>query len=84
MLFVYILFAMLLAAIIGSFISTTIEKKEFNKGVCNMCGARLRLFDTDSHGGRGYTCDKCQYKVWVSYYSVDGDHLKDLRKFKEK
>lgn len=34
-------------------------------------GGKLKYFDTDSQGGRGYCCDKCKYFTWVSYYFVD-------------
>lgn len=44
-----------------------LEAKDFNGGTCRRCGKRLRRFDTDSQGGRGYTCDGCGYTVWVSY-----------------
>lgn len=47
------------------------ERKEFNNGVCPCCGIRLRHFDTDSQGGRGYICDQCGHHVWVSYGVVD-------------
>ena len=45
-----------------------IEKKQFNNGICPKCGNRLRYFDTDSHGGKGFTCDNCHYTVWVSWF----------------
>ena len=47
------------------------EAKSFNKGICKNCNTELRYFDTDSQGGRGYCCDKCNNQVWVSYNSVD-------------
>lgn len=43
------------------------EKRDFNDGICRKCGSKLRHFDNDSSGARGYTCDKCNNKVWVSY-----------------
>lgn len=43
------------------------EKKAYNNGVCTNCGEKLRHFDCDSQGGRGYRCDKCGRIVWVSY-----------------
>lgn len=47
------------------------EKKSFNNGVCKVCNQRLKHFDTDSQGGRGYTCPSMHYSVWVSYHCVD-------------
>ena len=47
------------------------EKEEFNNGICKVCGQKLNHFDTDSQGGRGYTCPERHYYVWVSYHSVD-------------
>ena len=47
------------------------EKKSFNNGVCKVCNQRLGHFDTDSQGGRGYTCPSMHYSVWVSYRCVD-------------
>lgn len=48
-----------------------LEKKDYNQGICKNCGAKLRLFDYDSHEGRGYCCDNCRYHTWVSYKCVD-------------
>ncbi len=48
------------------------EKKAYNGGNCIGCGKPWRYFDTDSQGGRGYTCDPCQRGVWVSYWGIDG------------
>ena len=43
------------------------EKRAYNNGICTKCGSKLRLFDYDSHGGRGYICDNCNHVVWCSY-----------------
>ena len=48
-----------------------IEKIEFNNGICPKCGKKLKWFDTDSQGGRGYCCNDCRYFTWVSYNCVD-------------
>jgi DNA-directed RNA polymerase subunit RPC12/RpoP len=56
--------------IIG-YIGYKIEKLEYNDGFCVDCGIKLRHFDNDSQGGRGYVCDKCGGTVWVSYPWVD-------------
>lgn len=57
------------------------EKKMFNDGKCSHCGSDFRLFDTDSHGGRGYICRKCRYTVWISYNSVDRKYRNSLLKY---
>lgn len=54
-----------------------IEKQDYNKGVCKFCGTKLRRFDTDSQGGRGYVCDKCDYYTWVSYHIIDRNHTNE-------
>ena len=51
-----------------------IEKKDFNSGICPKCGKKLKWFDTDSQGGRGYCCHDCRYFIWVSYNCVDKDY----------
>jgi tRNA(Ile2) C34 agmatinyltransferase TiaS len=63
----------LLLAIIATTLplSYYLEKKSYNKGFCPICSYRLKLFGRDSHGGRGYRCDNCNYYTWVSYHSVD-------------
>lgn len=48
-----------------------IEKKGFNNGICPKCGKKLKWFDSDSQGGRGYCCHDCRYFTWVSYDLVD-------------
>jgi DNA-directed RNA polymerase subunit RPC12/RpoP len=49
------------------------EKKAFNKGKCTHCNVDMKLFDYDSHGGRGYACPNCAHKVWISYNIIDKD-----------
>lgn len=57
------------------------EKKDFNNGICPRCGAKLVHFDTDSQGGRGYTCRQCnKYYTWVSYPSVDREYRKQAER----
>ena len=46
------------------------EKVDYNGGKCR-CGTPWRYFDTDSQGGRGYTCDTCGKGTWVSYWGID-------------
>lgn len=47
------------------------EKELFNNSICKVCGQKLKHFDTDSQGGRGYTCPSMCYSVWISYNCVD-------------
>lgn len=44
------------------------EKKDFNNGICPKCGNPLIHFDTDSQGGQGWCCRKCDYYVWISWF----------------
>lgn len=57
------------------YIGSSLEAKDFNGGVCRHCGKKLRYFDTDSRGGRGYICDSCGYVTWVSYNRVDKNYI---------
>ena len=62
----------LIALVIVWFIIGTIrciksERKGWNNGICPDCGEKLRHFDTDSQGGHGWCCDKCNYVTWVSW-----------------
>lgn len=56
------------------------EKSNFNNGYCNCCGSKLNHFINDSHGSRGYICDKCNTSVWISYNSIDKEFLKNDQK----
>lgn len=47
------------------------EKRNYNNGICKCCGKPLRHFDTDSQGGRLYTCPDFCSLVSVSYNCVD-------------
>ena len=67
---------LLIAALGAIFFGTTKKAKEaerraYHDGKCRRCGSKLRLFDYDSQGGRGYICDRCGYSTWCSY-DVDG------------
>lgn len=55
------------------------EKKDFNNGVCKYCGGPLHHFDTDSQGGRLYTCENHCCLVSVSYNSVDKNFNEDRK-----
>lgn len=50
------------------------EYVEFNHGICPVCGKRLELADTDSQGGRLWSCPNMKhdhYSCWISYGLVD-------------
>ena len=64
---ILVIFAAALLPVIG----IVTERKAYNNGKCPKCGLKLRNFDTDSQGGRGYMCDNCGYGTWVSYNCVD-------------
>ena len=49
------------------------EKHDFNNNKCPDCNIEWRNFDMDSQGGRGYTCDKCDKTIWISWLRVDKD-----------
>ena len=42
------------------------ERKRWNKGYCPRCGSKWKYFDSDSTGAKGYICDKCHNKLWIS------------------
>lgn len=46
---------------------TDAERKAYNNGICPDCGMKLNCFDTDSQGGRGYMCPRCNYTTWCTY-----------------
>jgi len=64
---IVVIFLMVVAFVIIVIIARNLEKKIFNKGYCKECDGKLRVFDTDSHGGRGYKCEKCGSSIWISY-----------------
>ena len=53
------------------------ERKDFNHGICPICGGRLECRATDSQGGRYYICEhryskdkahpQCDYSTWISW-----------------
>jgi predicted RNA-binding Zn-ribbon protein involved in translation (DUF1610 family) len=70
---VVIIISVILTAIVVTVISLLVsysEYKNWNGGVCPNCGEKLRYFDTDSQGGEGWTCDKCNHTAWVSYHNL--------------
>jgi tRNA(Ile2) C34 agmatinyltransferase TiaS len=65
--------------ITGTVMAKRYERQGFNNGICPFCKEPLKYFDTDSHGDRGYTCDKCNYTTWVSY-NADKDYRRQRKK----
>lgn len=43
------------------------EKRIFNNGICPYCKTKLKYFDTDSQGSRGYICNNCGYNAWIVF-----------------
>ena len=67
----YIIITILVTLFVaGVLLGIMLEKNNFNNGVCPYCNKKLKNFDTDSQGGRGYKCE-CGYHTWVSYKCVD-------------
>lgn len=66
-----IFIALLLLFVFLIFLAIILEKRAYNKGICKYCGKPLRHFDTDSQGGRLYTCPDFCSLVSVSYNCVD-------------
>lgn len=62
---------MLLTICLAALIGICIEKRSWNGGYCRKCKHKLSFFSYDSQGGRGYTCERCGHKVWISYNCVD-------------
>ena len=50
------------------------SSSKFSPAICPKCGKKLKWFDTDSQGGRGYCCHDCRYFIWVSYNCVDKEY----------
>ena len=73
--FVLIGVAFLLIIIACVIIVIVDERRAFNGGICQHCGAKLRHFDNDSQGGRGYCCDKCGHHIWISWRFVDKGYV---------
>ena len=73
-----IIFCILLTIfiVLGIIYGIYTERKDFNNGYCPNCGKKLKLFDIDSQGGRGYCCHDCMYYAWVSYNCVDKNYNK--------
>ena len=64
---IVISFLAMLFFIGGAVLCRHLEKKEWNNGKCTNCGTEWKNFDTDSQGGRGYSCPKCDKTIWISY-----------------
>lgn len=57
--------------IVGFVYALYLERRDYNKGYCPNCGHKLKWFDIDSHGSRGYKCNHCNYVTWVSWGFID-------------
>lgn len=61
---------LVLIMILGCLAGYLGEKKAYHGGRCPKCWGVLRYFDTDSQGGRGYTCENRDYYIWVSWPGI--------------
>lgn len=66
-----IFIVLLIVFVMVTALGIILEKRNYNKGICKYCGKPLRHFDTDSQGGRLYTCPDFCSLVSVSYNCVD-------------
>ena len=56
------------------------EKRDFNGGICKVCGSKLHCFGTYSVGARGYTCEHCgKHLYWIFLRIIDKNHKEDQR-----
>jgi len=62
----YVVGAMILVFLFFSVACYIVDRMNWNKGKC-LCGEPWYNFDTDSQGGRGYSCRKCGKTIWISY-----------------
>lgn len=58
---------MIAVILVGASLTRKKEKKNWNNGYCSECGSKWVHFDSDSQGGRGYHCPKCDRYIWISY-----------------
>ena len=67
--FVIIIFSGLIAICVGLMWRAKLrEASEYNGGFCTECpDSPMVSFDMDSQGGRGYRCDQCYRRIWISY-----------------
>jgi len=60
--------SLILIILIGMTWARSREAAAYNGGYCTEClDSPMVRFDTDSQGGRGYRCDECHRRIWVSY-----------------
>jgi hypothetical protein len=53
-----------------------LESIIWRKGYCK-CGNPWEHFDTDSQGGEGFVCSKCDKTIWISWIS---SFVKEIKK----
>lgn len=68
---VLLLIILIVAVIVWCLAVSVFERKVWNNGKCPKCGEHWEYFDTDSQGGRGYKCPKCDHVLWISSHNVD-------------
>ena len=67
-------FVLIIAMIVANVIRINIQKKDYNKGNCPICGAKLRLRDYNKNGMRQYICDAGRYSCWISWNFIDKNY----------
>ena len=75
-----IVLIVIISIIIGVFCicSYIVEKRDFNNGICKVCGNKLHYFDMDSSGARGYMCENCmEHWCWISWKKIDKNYRED-------
>lgn len=64
---IILIVVLMFVIVAGTGINIYFEYKHYNHGVCEYCGGKLLLIDTDSQSNRLYMCNQCQWSVWVSW-----------------
>ena len=47
-------------------IGVLLERRDWNGGFCAACNKPWKMFDMDSQGGRGYSCES-NHSCWISW-----------------
>lgn len=63
------LIALIIVVIVWATLGFSLERRDWNGGLCRWCGSPWVYFDTDSHGGRGYSCGE-GHSIWISYPGI--------------
>lgn len=86
MTYVFIFFIFLITLIpLHVYLEIRREAKDFNKGVCLGCGAKLYRMWTGREGTRLYACytKHCDHTAWVTYDTVDDGYIDEFEEMWE-